>query len=135
MTKYMRMNRWMIAALAVAILVVAQVSSADDYSAKKSAKAAQAASNPTVSGYLIEIPHTMESCLKALDDVKALGGDKLAKYSWGCMAGDHTAYLIVNAASDAEALQWVPASERGAAKLIKLNKFTPEQIEAFHKSK
>jgi hypothetical protein len=123
-----------IAALAAAVMIIAQFSSADDYSAKKSAKAMQAASSPTVSGYLIEIPHTPESCLKALDDVKALGDDKLAKYSWGCMAGDHTAYLMVNAASDAEALQWVPASERGEAKLLKLNKFTPEQIESFHKS-
>jgi len=50
--------------------------------------------------------------LKALDDMEAASSQLLAKTDWGCMAGDHTGYLVVHASSAQAALNMVPASER-----------------------
>ena len=82
--------------------------------------------------YLLVMPHTPQQCLAALDDMEAASPQLLAKTDWGCMAGDHTGYLIVHAASEQAAMNMVPAKERAGAKAIKLNKFTPEQIKSFH---
>jgi hypothetical protein len=82
-------------------------------------------------------PHTQEQCLATLDAVNAMpkGKDELAKWEWGCMGGDHTGYLMVSAGSAEEALKHVPEAERGDARAIALNKFTPEQIKSFHEMK
>ena len=85
--------------------------------------------------YLIEVPHTAAQCLAALDETKAMGADKLNQWSWGCAFGDHTGYLLVNAASEAEALAFVPSDERPLAKAMPLTKFTVQQIESFHAMK
>lgn len=82
--------------------------------------------------YFIESKHTPEECLRALDEILAKGSDHLARVEWGCMAGDHTGYSIVEARSEADALEGVPAFLRGKARAVKLNKFTPEQIRSFH---
>ena len=82
--------------------------------------------------YLIMMPHSKEQCLKALDNMNASSKDLLAKTDWGCMAGDHTGYMIIEAGSEKAAREMVPEGERSAAKVIPLNKFTPEQIKAFH---
>jgi len=95
---------------------------------------AKASSQQMGDRYLIQMPHTKEQCLKALDDMVASSSDLLSMTEWGCMAGDHTGYVIVNAASEAAARNMIPAAERASARVIKLNKFTPEQIKSFHKT-
>lgn len=82
--------------------------------------------------YLIMMPHTKEQCLKALDDMSASAKELLAKTQWGCMAGEHTGYVIVEATSEQLAREMVPMAERSKAKVIPLNMFTPEQIRSFH---
>jgi len=82
--------------------------------------------------YLLVMPHTAEQCLKALDAMEASSAQLLAQTDWGCMAGDHTGYVVVHAASEQAALAMVPASERAQAKAVKLNKFTEAQIKSFH---
>ncbi|MCX6641729.1 MAG: hypothetical protein NTW14_14785 [bacterium] len=101
---------------------------ASDYSKKSTA-----IKDVCESTYLVEVTHTPEQCLATLDEVKATGADKLAKWEWGCMAGNHMGYLIISAKTEADALNWVPASERSQAKVLKLNKFTVDQIAEFHK--
>ncbi len=49
------------------------------------------------------------------------------------MDGEHTAWIIVEAESDAEARLMVPPVIRDTALLVKLNRFTPEQIMELHK--
>lgn len=44
------------------------------------------------------------------------------------MAGVHTAWLLVEAGSEAEARLMVPPAIRNTASLVKITKFTPEQI-------
>lgn len=85
--------------------------------------------------YLIESPHTKEECLRALDEILVRGPGALAKYDFGCMSGDHTGYVIVEAGSESEAKESVPTFLRGKARCVKLDKFTPEQIKSFHQMK
>jgi hypothetical protein len=91
------------------------------------------ASSAGASVYLIEVSHTPEECLNALDEVKAEGANKLNQWNWGCKYGNHTGYLMVKAANETEALSNVPAAERDKAKVLPLGKFTVEEIAAFHK--
>jgi hypothetical protein len=83
--------------------------------------------------YFVASPHTPEECLRALDEILEKGPRVLAEYEWGCMTGDHTGYAIVEARSEAEAKATIPAFLEGKARVVKLNKFTPEQIREFHK--
>lgn len=82
--------------------------------------------------FFIESKHTPEECLRALDEILARGPQVLQKYEWGCMEGDHTGYAIVDAGSEAEAQENVPAFLRPKARVVKLNRFTPDQIRSFH---
>ena len=82
--------------------------------------------------FLIISTHTPEQCLKALDEVEAKSPKLLARMDWGCMSGDHTGYVEVNAANEDAAREMLPESARSSARIIKLNKFTAEQIKQFH---
>ena len=84
--------------------------------------------------YLIESPHTKEECLQALDEVLAQGPETLARYDFGCMAGDHTGWATVEAGSESEAQNPVPGFLRSKARVVELTKFTPDQIKSFHQS-
>jgi hypothetical protein len=83
--------------------------------------------------YLIESPHSEEECLQALDETLARGPRFLAQFDWGCMAGQHTGWATVEAGSESEARNMVPTVVRSKARIIPLNKFTPDQIKSFHK--
>lgn len=80
--------------------------------------------------YLVTSPHTAEECLKALDDVSAMG--TLPKWQFGCMDGDHTGYLITTSTDAAGALATVPAEFRGKAHAVKLHTFTAAQLKEAH---
>jgi len=88
-----------------------------------------------VARYLIQSPHTKEECLQALDDILAEGPDMLARYDFGCVAGDHTGYATIDARSEDAAREFVPALVRNKARITEVGKFTPEQIRSFHDMK
>ena len=83
--------------------------------------------------YLIESPHSKDECLQALDEVLERGPRFLAQFDWGCMAGQHTGWATVEAGSESEARNMVPTVVRSKARIVAVNKFTPDQIESFHK--
>ena len=82
--------------------------------------------------YMIESPHTEEECTQALDETLVKGTDLLAKFDWGCMSGEHTGWAVVDAANEAEARNMVPTFLRSKARVVKVDKFTPQQIKSFH---
>jgi hypothetical protein len=83
--------------------------------------------------FLIEMKHTPEQCVAELDRVSAEAPKLLEQVEWGCMAGDHTGYLMVWAENEAAAKNMVPAFLRGDdTSIVALNKFTVEQIKSFH---
>jgi hypothetical protein len=81
---------------------------------------------------MIESPHTKEECLRALDEELAKGSDILGKFEFGCKAGDHTAYAIVDVNSKNDALNLVPTFLQGEARIVEVGKITPEMIKSFH---
>jgi hypothetical protein len=83
--------------------------------------------------YHIESPHTKEECLQALDETLAGGPQLLVQYDWGCMAGEHVGWATVEADSEPEARNMVPALVRNKARITPVSKFTPAQIESFHR--
>jgi hypothetical protein len=82
--------------------------------------------------YMIEAPHTKEECLRALDEQLAKGPESLKKFSWGCMAGDHTAYALVDVRDEKEARDLVPAFLLNKARIIEVGIITPDVIRSLH---
>ncbi len=84
--------------------------------------------------YMIEATHdpSPQSCLRILDGFLYAGAHYLRRADWGCMDGVHKAWIIVEADNDAAAQLMVPPVIRKNATVVKLNKFTPEQIKELH---
>jgi len=82
---------------------------------------------------MVIAPHTAEECLQALDEVKAKSPGLLAKFDWGCKHGDHTGYAILEGENENDVRNMLPALGQKNAKIIQVDKFTPQQIEAAHK--
>jgi hypothetical protein len=82
--------------------------------------------------FLIEVPHSEETlaCAKIVKVFLSTGSHFLTHASWGCMDGVHSAWLTIEADNKEEARMVVPPQFREQAKIIGLNKFTMEQIEA-----
>ena len=80
--------------------------------------------------YLIESRHTKEDCTHVLKQVEALG--YLTHFEWGCASGEHTGFVIIEAESEAQAKMVVPSMARKEARIVKLNRFTPEMLASSH---
>jgi hypothetical protein len=80
--------------------------------------------------YLIEAAHdpSLSECLRILDAFVAAGSHYLSRAEWGCVAGDHRAWLMVEADSDDSARFMVPPVIRPTSKVVRLHQFTPEEI-------
>ena len=82
--------------------------------------------------FLIEVPHEAERvvCARVVEVFLKTGSHFLTHADWGCMDGVHSAWLIVDAGNKEEARMVVPPQFRSQAKIVGLNKFKVEQIEA-----
>ncbi len=83
--------------------------------------------------YMIILPHTQGDCVMALKQIEAIG--MITHFDWGCKDNDHTGYVCLEAESKDQALLSVPSFARSKAHVIKLNKFSPDDIRAMHPSK
>jgi len=96
-------------------------------------------STPAAAGktsvYFVQAPHTPEQCVGTLTDLKSKGDQFLSKFEFGCMSGDHTAYAFLEGKSEAEVRASLPKDLQASAKIQKVDKFTPEQVEKLHKGK
>jgi hypothetical protein len=81
--------------------------------------------------YLIETPHTGENCLALVDEIQAQG--YLHNFDWGCRAGVHNGWAIIEAENEAQARLAIPPLVRGQARVIRLNKFSAAEIAELHK--
>jgi hypothetical protein len=82
--------------------------------------------------YMITTPHTKEECLRTLDEQLAKGPEILKKFSYGCMAGDHTGYALVDVKNEMEARTLVPGFLINKARIVEVKEFTPEAIRLMH---
>lgn len=76
--------------------------------------------------YLIETPHTDEDCHRLIDNVYAMG--YIYHFDWGCDAGVHCGWAIIEAEDEEQARLAVPSLVRNKARVIKLKKYTPETL-------
>ncbi len=81
--------------------------------------------------FLIEVPHEADpvACTRAIHVFLKTGSHFLAKADWGCTDGEHKAWITVEVNTKEEAMRVLPAAYRSQAKIVKLNKFTLEEIE------
>ena len=84
-----------------------------------------------MSRFLIELPHEPDgqACAKFVKLILTSGSHFLTHADWGCMDGVHSAWIIVDVGSKAEALAIVPPAFRAATRIVGLNQFSLEQIE------
>lgn len=81
--------------------------------------------------FLIEVPHepSTQACMRVVQIFLATGSHFLTNAEWGCMDGDHRAWLVVEVDSKADALAILPQAFRHSARIVGLNRFTPDSIE------
>jgi len=82
--------------------------------------------------YLVEVPHDPNpaACVRVIRIFLNTGSHYLARADWGCKDGQHSAWMIVEAASSDEARQIVPPQLRGQARVVQLNQFTVDDLDS-----
>ena len=81
--------------------------------------------------FLIEVPHEAETvaCALAARILLTTGSHFLTHADFGCFDGVHKAWIIVEVESKKEVTSILHPTYRAQAKIVKLNKFTLEEIE------
>ena len=84
-----------------------------------------------MSRFLIEMIHDPEefACARVVKVFLVSGSHLLAHADWGCRDGVHSAWLIVDVDTKAEARLTIPVPFRADAKIVALNKFSLEEID------
>ena len=81
--------------------------------------------------FLIEVPHEAEevACTRAVQVLLSTGSHYVTNADFGCMDGEHKGWIIVEMESREEARSILPPIYRADAKIVKLNKFTLEELD------
>jgi len=81
--------------------------------------------------FLIEVPHEEEhvACARVVQIFLNTGSHFLTHADWGCMDGEHKAWIVADVENKAEARSILPPPLRAQAKITRLNYFTIEQID------
>ena len=99
-----------------------------------SATFAQNAKKGTMTNtYFVMASHTPEQCLKSSMELKKKGDEFLSKFYFGCHSGDHTCYAFLMGSSEDDVRKMLPKDIQKQAKIQKVDKMTPEEIEKSHK--
>jgi hypothetical protein len=85
--------------------------------------------------FLIECSHEPDelTCARVVKLFLASGSHLLTHADWGCMDGDHRAWIIVDVPDKNAAMAIVPPALRTTATIIGLNQFSLDQIDAILK--
>ncbi len=80
--------------------------------------------------YMIQASHepSHDVCTRTLEAFLRAGAHYLTNADWGCLAGEHTAWITVEADDDYQARLMVPPVIRKTAQVTKLNRFTIPEI-------
>ena len=81
--------------------------------------------------FLIEVPHEPDTiaCAHVVQIFLETGSHFLTNADWGCLDGNHKAWIIVDVKDKNAAREIIPSGFRSQAKLVKLNKWTMEEID------
>ena len=80
--------------------------------------------------YLIQLTHADEhaACVRALHAVQQYGSHLVTHLDWGCKDGVHSGWAIAECENRGVAMQMVPPEMRQEARVVKIDKFTPDEI-------
>ena len=75
--------------------------------------------------FLIEVTHSPEkqACLRAIHSFLSTGSHYMTNADWGCLDGEHKAWLIVDVDCKEDAGRIVPPEFRDGMRVIQLSKF------------
>lgn len=81
--------------------------------------------------FLIEVPHEPErvACARAVEILLKTGSHFLTHADFGCLDGEHKAWIIAEVDSKEEARSILPPTVRSQAKIVGLNYFSLEEID------
>lgn len=81
--------------------------------------------------YLIEVPHEDDqiACARAVQVFLQTGSHFLANADWGCLDGEHKAWIILDADKKEDVLSILPLAVRPQAKITSLAKFSMEDVD------
>jgi hypothetical protein len=84
-----------------------------------------------MSRFFIEVPHASDEieCARVIQTFLKTGSHYLSHAEWGCMDGEHKAWIILDVDSREDALRILPPAFRPTAKIICLTRFTLSDIE------
>ena len=80
--------------------------------------------------YMIQLPHggSRAACVRAIQAIERHGSHLLTNVDWGCKAGVHCGWAIVEVDNRQEAIQLVPPEARQDVVIVELNRFTKEEM-------
>ncbi|MHB1048760.1 MAG: hypothetical protein ACYC09_01675 [Bacteroidota bacterium] len=79
--------------------------------------------------FLVQSPHTEEDCANVVKLTLAIG--YLTHFHWGCKAGEHCAWAMIEADNEQEALLSVPTIIRKKSKAIQIHQFDPNDVQGW----
>ena len=81
--------------------------------------------------FLIEVPHEAKAreCALAVKVLLRSGSHYLTNAEFGCLDGEHKAWIIIEVDSKEQAKCILPPVYRARAKIVQLNRFSLEEIE------
>jgi len=87
--------------------------------------------------FLIEVEHeaSKNACYNAIQVFLQTGSHFLTHADWGCLDGEHKAWIIVDVPKKEDALFIVPPVFRSIAKITQITTFTAKDIisqDSFH---
>jgi hypothetical protein len=81
--------------------------------------------------FLIEVPHEDDrvECARAIQVFLQTGSHFLVNADWGCLDGEHKAWIILEGDSKEDILSVLPLEVRPQAKIVKLAKFSMADVD------
>ena len=81
--------------------------------------------------FLIEVPHgpSKSECINAVKIFYQTGSHYFTHAEWGCEDGEHKAWLLVEVENKDQARQILPPAFRSEAKIVRIHKITPQEME------
>ena len=79
--------------------------------------------------FLIEVPHGEETlaCARVVEIFLKTGSHFVTNTDWGCLDGEHKAWILMEFDNKEEARRILPPEFRSKAKIVSLNKFSMEE--------
>jgi hypothetical protein len=85
-----------------------------------------------MSYYFVELSHSSNECLNALDQILNYNPRLLNSFWFGCSSGDHTARAALEGRNEQEVREMIPSNQWDKLNIIKVEKYSPEHIHTMH---